>query len=34
MTQAVKQLTSANRGMQAENLLWSLYNKVDFVFNY
>ncbi|MBZ5617669.1 MAG: DUF1549 and DUF1553 domain-containing protein [Acidobacteriia bacterium] len=34
MTQAVKHLTSGNRNQQAENLLWSLYNKVDFVFNY
>jgi hypothetical protein len=34
MTRAVNQLTSGNRGQQAENLLWSLYNKVDFVFNY
>jgi hypothetical protein len=34
MTQAVTQLSSGNRAQQAENLLWSLYNKVDFVFNY
>lgn len=25
---------AANRAQEAENLLWSLYNKVDFVFNY
>lgn len=34
MTQALSQLASGNRNQQAENLLWSLYNKVDFVFNY
>jgi hypothetical protein len=34
MTQAVNQLQTGNRSQQAENLLWSLYNKVDFVFNY
>ena len=27
-------LTSGNRSQAAENLLWSLYNKVDFFFNY
>lgn len=27
-------LTSGNRQQSAENLLWSLYNKVDFFFNY
>jgi len=27
-------LTSGNRTQAAENLLWSLYNKVDFFFNY
>jgi hypothetical protein len=27
-------LTSGNRQQAAENLLWSLYNKVDFFFNY
>ncbi|HEX6895947.1 MAG TPA: hypothetical protein VF146_11785, partial [Bryobacteraceae bacterium] len=26
--------TGASRNPQLENLLWSLYNKVDFVFNY
>jgi hypothetical protein len=31
---AVAQLRSANRTRSAENLLWSLYNKVDFIFNY
>ena len=25
---------AANRQQAAEDLLWSLYNKVDFVFNY
>ncbi|MEO7145264.1 MAG: DUF1553 domain-containing protein, partial [Bryobacteraceae bacterium] len=33
MTAAMANLQS-NRGQEAENLLWSLYNKVDFVFNY
>jgi hypothetical protein len=27
-------LTTGTRNQSAENLLWSLYNKVDFVFNY
>jgi len=31
---AMKQLQSGNRKQQAEDLLWSLYNKVDFVYNY
>jgi len=31
---AGKALTSGNRQQAAENLLWSLYNKVDFFFNY
>ena len=34
MTQALNQLQTGNRNQQAENLLWSLFNKVDFVFNY
>ena len=34
MTTALSQLATGNRSQQAENLLWSLYNKVDFVFNY
>jgi hypothetical protein len=34
MTTALSQLATGNRNQQAENLLWSLYNKVDFVFNY
>ncbi len=34
LTQALSQLGTGNRNQQAENLLWSLYNKVDFVFNY
>jgi len=31
---AITQLQSGNRLLQAEDLLWSLYNKVDFVYNY
>lgn len=31
---ALKNLSSGNRTQEAENLLWSLYNKVDFLFNY
>jgi hypothetical protein len=31
---AGKALTTGNRQQAAENLLWSLYNKVDFFFNY
>ncbi len=34
MTQALGMLAGGSRSQQAENLLWSLYNKVDFVFNY
>ena len=34
MTQAVSHISSGNHALQAENLLWSLYNKVDFIFNY
>lgn len=34
MSAALGQLATGNRNQQAENLLWSLYNKVDFVFNY
>jgi hypothetical protein len=34
MATALSQLATGNRNQQAENLLWSLYNKVDFVFNY
>lgn len=33
MTAALANLKT-NRSQEAENLLWSLYNKVDFVFNY
>jgi len=33
-TAAVSLLTAGARNQQAENLLWSLYNKVDFIFNY
>lgn len=31
---ALGNLSSANRKQEIENLLWSLYNKVDFIFNY
>ncbi|MBI1896615.1 MAG: DUF1553 domain-containing protein [Acidobacteria bacterium] len=31
---ALAGLRSGNRTQKAENLLWSLYNKVDFIFNY
>jgi hypothetical protein len=31
---AIASLGSGNRTQKAEDLLWSLYNKVDFVFNY
>ena len=31
---ATAALNSGNRLQAAENLLWSLYNKVDFFFNY
>src|SRR5882762_6548829 len=31
---AMTQLQSGTRLLQAEDLLWSLYNKVDFVYNY
>ena len=34
MTAATNILTTGTRSQSAENLLWSLYNKVDFVFNY
>jgi hypothetical protein len=35
MSQAVQNLsTASNRNQAAENLLWTLFNKVDFVFNY
>jgi hypothetical protein len=34
MTTAIGILTTGTRSTSAENLLWSLYNKVDFVFNY
>jgi hypothetical protein len=33
-TQAKLKLQSGNRTQQAEDLLWSLFNKVDFVYNY
>lgn len=31
---AVRELGSGNRAAKAEDLVWSLYNKVDFLFNY
>jgi hypothetical protein len=31
---AASMLKSGNRTQQAENLLWALFNKVDFIFNY
>ena len=35
MSQALQNLSnSATRNQEAQNLLWSLYNKVDFIFNY
>jgi hypothetical protein len=35
MSQAMQSLSTAStRNQQAQNLLWTLYNKVDFVFNY
>jgi hypothetical protein len=33
-TQALANLKSGTRSQEAENLLWLLYNKVDFIFNY
>ncbi|MBI2815948.1 MAG: DUF1553 domain-containing protein [Acidobacteria bacterium] len=34
MAQALANLKAGNRTRQAENLLWVLYNKIDFMFNY
>ncbi len=34
MTAATSHLTSGTRTAELENLMWSLYNKVDFIFNY
>ena len=35
MTTAMSHLSNtATRSQELENLLWSLYNKVDFIFNY
>lgn len=31
---AIAQLQSGNRAQQMQDLLWSLYNKVDFIYNY
>ena len=33
-TAALSQLRTGTRTTQAEDLLWSLYNKVDFIFSY
>ncbi|MDQ6665368.1 MAG: DUF1553 domain-containing protein, partial [Acidobacteriota bacterium] len=33
-TTALAKLATGNRASSAEDLLWSLFNKVDFVFNY
>jgi hypothetical protein len=33
-TAALAALAQGNRQNAAEDLLWSLYNKVDFIFNY
>jgi hypothetical protein len=34
LTAAINILSTGTRAQSAENLLWALYNKVDFVFNY
>jgi hypothetical protein len=34
MSKAITALTTTNRQQAAQDLIWSLYNKVDFVFNY
>ena len=35
LTAALANLSTAStRNSEAQNLLWSLYNKVDFIFNY
>jgi hypothetical protein len=34
MSTALNNLNNGNRSQEIENLLWSLYNKVDFIFNY
>jgi Protein of unknown function (DUF1549)/Protein of unknown function (DUF1553) len=34
MTTAMTNLSTGTRSQELENLLWSLYNKVDFIFNY
>jgi hypothetical protein len=34
LSAAINVLTTGTRSTSAENLLWALYNKVDFVFNY
>ena len=34
LTAAMASLKGVNKAYAAQNLLWSLYNKVDFIFNY
>lgn len=34
MSAALTNLKTGNRSQQAENLLWTLFNKVDFIYNY
>ncbi len=35
MSEAMQNLSNTQtRNQEAQNLLWSLYNKVDFIFNY
>jgi len=34
MSSSLVSLSGGNRSQAIENLLWSLYNKVDFIFNY
>ena len=34
LSAAVSQLSTGTRNVSAENLLWALYNKVDFIYNY
>ena len=34
LSAAVSQLSAGTRNVSAENLLWALYNKVDFIYNY
>jgi hypothetical protein len=34
LTASVQRLQSGNKGASAEDLFWTLFNKVDFIFNY